>query len=92
MTNDELKIKISELLPSATFEEGTEWLTVLMNPEEWKSFAQQLRETQALDFDFLFCLTCVDWKTHLNMVYHFTSTKHRHTLVVKCKLDRGFPE
>jgi hypothetical protein len=28
MTNDELKIKLAELLPAATFEEGSEWITI----------------------------------------------------------------
>ena len=92
MTNDELKIKLTELLPSATFEEGGEWVNLSIAPAEWKSFAQHLRSTNGLDFDFLFCITCVDWKTHLSMVYHFTSTTHRHTIVVKSKLDRNNPE
>jgi NADH-quinone oxidoreductase subunit C len=92
MTNEELKIKVSELIPSATFEEGTEWLTAVIEPKDWKSFAQSLLSTSGLDFDYLFCVTCVDWKTHLTMVYHLTSTTHRHTLVVKSKLDRANPE
>lgn len=92
MTNEELKIKLTELLPSATFEEGTEWVNLFIAPAEWKPFAQQLRSTEGLDFDFLFCVTCVDWKTHLTMVYHLTSTKHRHSIVVKSKLDRNNPE
>ena len=92
MINEELKTKISELLPSATFEEGSEWLNVIIDPKEWKSFAQQLRFTSGLDFDFLFCVTCIDWKTHLTMVYHLDSTKHRHNIVVKVKLDRSKPE
>ena len=92
MLNVELKIKVTELLPSATFEEGGEWVNAVIAPSEWKPFAQQLRSTPGLDFDFLFCLACVDWKTHLTMVYHLTSTIHRHTLVVKAKLDRTIPE
>ncbi|MGE0636315.1 MAG: NADH-quinone oxidoreductase subunit C [Bacteroidia bacterium] len=92
MTTEELKIKLTELLPSATFEEGGEWLNLFVAPAEWKPFAQQLRSTKGLDFDFLFCVTCVDWKTHLTMVYHLTSTIHRHSIVVKSKLDRNKPE
>jgi NADH-quinone oxidoreductase subunit C len=92
MSNEELKIKLTELLPSVTFEEGEEWLNVAVAPAEWKSFAQKLRAAAGLDFDFLFCVTCVDWKIHLSMVYHFTSTIHRHTVVVKVKLDRASPE
>jgi NADH-quinone oxidoreductase subunit C len=92
MTNEELKVQVSQLLPAATFEEGGEWLTVLIEPKDWKAFAKQLRSTTGLDFDYLFCLTCVDWKTHLTMVYHVSSTTHRHTIVVKSKLDRNNPE
>ncbi len=92
MTNEELKTKITPLLPSAVFEEGGEWLNVIIDPQEWKPFAQQLRATTGLDFDFLFCVTCVDWKTHLTIVYHLDSTMHRHNMVVKAKLDRSKPE
>jgi NADH-quinone oxidoreductase subunit C len=92
MTNEELKTKITELIPAAAFEEGTEWLTVVIESKEWKGFSQQLRTAADLEFDYLFCLTGVDWKTHLTVVYHFTSTLFRHTLVVKSKLDRANPE
>jgi NADH-quinone oxidoreductase subunit C len=92
MTNEELKTKVSELLPSAAFEEGTEWLTLALEPKDWKTFAKNLRNNSELNFDYLFCITCVDWKTHLTMVYHLTSTTHRHTVVVKSKLDRNNPE
>src|SRR5690349_6276884 len=92
MTNEELKLKITELLPSSAFEEETEWLTVNISPGDWKNFATHMRSTSGLDFNYLFCVTCVDWKTHLTMVYHLTSTLHRHTVVVKAKLDRNNPE
>jgi NADH:ubiquinone oxidoreductase subunit C len=92
MTTDELKLRLTELLPVANFEEGTEWLTVLAESTTWKDFAKQLRYTTDLNFDYLFCITCVDWKTHFTMVYHLTSTIHRHTIVVKSKLDRINPE
>jgi len=92
MTNEDLKIKLSELFSSATFEEPAEWVTITVEPTGWKNIAQQLRSTANLDFDFLFCITCVDWKTHLTMVYHLTSTIHRHTIVVKSKLDRNDPQ
>ena len=91
MEIDALKIHLTELLPSITFEEGGEWLTINVEPNDWKPFAEKLKATDALYFDYLFCLTCVDWKTHLTMVYHLSSTKHRHTIVVKSKLDRTTP-
>ena len=92
MTNEELKIKLTEFFASAIFEEGGEWLTLLIDPLNWKATAQQLRTTEEFDFDYLFCVTCIDWKTHFTMVYHLTSTTHRHSLVIKSKLDRNNPE
>ena len=92
MIAEELKIKISELLPTATFEEGGEWLTINVEPKDWLPSAEQLRNDETLFLNYLFCLTCIDWKTHLTMVYHLTSTKYRHNIVIKSKLDRGNPE
>ena len=92
MTNEELKIKLAELLPAVSYEEGSQWLTVNIEPQDWLNFAKQLRYTPELNFDFLFCLTCIDWKTHLTMVYHLESTTSRHTIVVKSKMDRTKPE
>ncbi len=92
MSNEELKTKITELLPTAAFEEGGEWLTINIEPKDWLPLAQQLRNNDSLYFDYLYCLTCIDWKTHLTMVYHLSSTKYRHNIVIKSKLDRSNPE
>jgi NADH-quinone oxidoreductase subunit C len=92
MSDEELKIKITELLPSATFEEGVDFLNINAEAKDWLPFAQQLRNEEALFFDYLFCLTCIDWNMHLTMVYHLSSTKYRHNIVVKIKLDRTNPE
>ena len=92
MLNEELKTKITELLPSATFEEGGEWLNINIESKDWLPLAQQLRNDDSLFFDYLFCLTCIDWKTHLTIVYHLSSTKYRHNIVIRSKLDRENPE
>jgi NADH:ubiquinone oxidoreductase subunit C len=91
MTNEELKITIAQILPAAVPEEGGEWLNIQVDPIAWRDFAKQLRHTPEFGFDFLFCITGVDWKTHLSMVYHLRSTRHGHMLVVKIKLDRSNP-
>ena len=92
MTNEELKTSIPTLLPSAVIEDGSDFLTINVEATDWLAFAQQLRNDATLQFNFLFCLTCIDWKTHLTMVYHLRSTIHRHEIVVKAKLDRINPE
>src|SRR5436190_10765248 len=63
---------------------------MVIEPSIWKETASQLRNE--LEFDFLFCVTCVDWKTHLTMVYHLRSTTQKHIVVVKAKLDRENPQ
>lgn len=92
MNNEELKTKINELLPAATFDESGEWLNINIEPGAWLNFAGQLRHDPALHFDYLFCVTCVDWSTHLGMVYHFSSTRFRHNIVVKIRLERADPK
>ena len=91
MTVEEIKNYISNVLPEAIFDETGEFLNVMIEPKDWRLLAEQLK-SGTLNMDYLFCLTCVDWKTHLTMVYHLSSTDHRQTVVIKAKLDRNNPE
>ena len=88
---EKIKNKITELLPSAVFEEGGEWLNINVEPSDWPALALKLRHDEDLQFDYLFCLTCIDWKTHLTMVYHLSSSRFRHNIVVRSKLDNAKP-
>lgn len=92
MTNEALQEKLSGLFPDASFQTGIDFLEMELPAADLKGISQQLRNDPCLQFDYLFCLTCVDWKTHFTMVYHLSSTQHRHALVVKCKLDHDQPE
>lgn len=92
MTREELKTALTGLIPGASFEEGGEWLNMQVEAGQLLTTAEILRNDSALQMDYLFCETCVDWKTHLTMVYHLTSTAHRQPVVVKVKLDRNQPE
>ena len=90
MTNEAVKEFFNSMLPTATFDESGEWLNIHIEATDWRRVAQWLRGSP-FDMDYLFCLTCIDWKTHLTMVYHLTSTGHRHPIVIKAKLDRSNP-
>ena len=98
MGNEELKTKITELLASATFNEEGEWLNITIDPKDWLQLAHQLRHEETLLFDYLFCLTCIDLsqtpagKINLAMVYHLSSTKFRHNIVVRSVLNIDKPE
>ena len=92
MTNEDFKIKIAGLVPSAIFDETGEWLNILVDSSLFRSMVQQLRSDNDTNLDYLFCLTCIDWKTHLTVVYHLSSVSFRHNIVVKVNLDRNNPE
>lgn len=93
MTKEELKAKLTELAPAATFDEAGEWLSIAVDAKDWLPLAKALRSYFDLQFDFLFNLTAVDWKTYLTVVYHLRSTKLEHVLVVKARIaDRNNAE
>ena len=92
MTKEELKTQLTELFPAATFDESGEWININIAVAGFHSAIDILINKAELSFDYLFCLTCIDWKTHLTMVYHLESTLYRHQLVVKVQLDRNKPE
>lgn len=92
MSIEALKEKITQLLTTATFDETGEWLNISIDASSWLVLAQHLRHDESLLFDYLFCLTCIDNKTNLCMVYHLTSTKFRHNIVVRANVDSIKPE
>ncbi len=93
MTTEEIKQSVSALFPDVTYDEAGEFLNVLTDSKGLKPLMQALRRNSEFDFDYLFCLTCIDWKTHLTMVYHMLSKSNNHTVVVKAKIaDVNTPE
>ena len=91
MTNETIKEYITAHAPEATYYETGDWLNIVVAPNQLKSLATALYG-QPLQMDFLFCLTCVDFKTHLTMVYHLTSSKDRTiNIVIKANVDRTQP-
>ncbi|CAN5699996.1 hypothetical protein BH11BAC1_BH11BAC1_30470 [soil metagenome] len=87
MNREELKIAITSLLPEAEFEETGEFLNVIVPFEKLLPFMTSIRNNAEFDMNYLFCLTCIDWKDHLLMVYHLLSRSLRHEFVVKAKLS-----
>jgi len=94
MNNEELKTKISGITDKAEFsEKGSEFLNVIIPPEVLHSLASKLKHDNDTKFDYLFCLSGVDWISHLMVVYHLTSSEINHTVVLKVKIeDRIIPE
>ena len=93
MTNEQLQQIIGDMVSSLEFwEEGSEYLNVEVNPEHLHDLMQKLKGDEQTSFDYLFCLTGVDWGEELGVIYHLESTKYRHSVVVRVKTaDRDDP-
>ena len=73
-------------------EEGSQFLNITVQAELLHKLMSQLKSNSEPHFDYLFCLTGVDWGEELGVVYHLESTTHRHTIVVKVQTkDRENP-
>jgi NADH:ubiquinone oxidoreductase subunit C len=92
MDNKKLGELIGAISPDAVIKEGKQYLEITIPPSSLHHLAEQLREQEELQFDFLFCLTGVDYKTDLGVIYHIRSTKYDHSIVLKARTsDRVNP-
>jgi NADH:ubiquinone oxidoreductase subunit C len=90
------KTQLTELIRSfdneAEIKEGKQFIEVNVPASGLYKLAKQLRENEKTDFDFLFCLTGVDYGNDLGVVYHIRSTKQKNTVVLKTRTsDRNNP-
>ena len=93
MTNETLQNLISSWIPELEFtEEGSQFLNITVQPAQLHQLMSQLKRNTETSFDYLFCLTGIDWGKELGVIYHLESTTHRHSVVVKTKTaDRETP-
>ena len=90
------KIQLGEFIKSiageAEIRDGKQYLEVTVPPSVLYKLARKLRENEETQFDFLFCLTGVDWGADLGVIYHMRSTIYNHTVVLKTRIsDRENP-
>ncbi len=87
MSNEELKEFALKIVPEAEAVEGAQFLQISIPAESLRKLALELKNNTSSAFDFLFCLTGVDYTEHMEVVYHLKSTIHNHQLVVKAKTN-----
>ena len=88
--------RLSELIRSFDKEieiiEGKQFLEIIVPASNLYQIAKQLKGNEDTYFDFLFCLSGVDYGKDLGVVYHIRSTKYNHSIVLKTKTsDRDNP-
>jgi NADH:ubiquinone oxidoreductase subunit C len=86
MNKEELKVFLANQFSELVFDETQKILFVQVDVLQFKTLMQELRSNADLNFDFLTCLTCVDWKEHFTMVYYLLSRNFKHELQLKVKL------
>lgn len=67
------------------FEEGGQFLNG--NIERSNIVPALTKLKNELGFNYLFCLTCVDYKTHFTMFYHLRNMTTFDEIVIKSKID-----
>jgi len=93
MNFEELSIRLKQIEPSAEVAQGKQYTEVVVEPAVLHAFAKKLKETPDLAFDYMFCLSGVDFNDHFKVVYHLQSTKTNNVLVLKVKIsDRNNPQ
>ncbi len=86
MTNEELQAFVSEHCAEPSFEDMKQYLAAIVAPEHLMRVAYELRNNERTAFDYLFCLSAVDYLNHFMVVYHLESTRHGHCMVLKAKI------
>lgn len=83
------KAQLTEFVKSLDSEltvvEGKQFVEVAVPASKLHEVALALRNNENAKFDYLFCLTGVDYKQDLGVVYHMRSTLYNHTLVLKVR-------
>lgn len=96
---ERLAQRFGDKITGSNLEAIDPWIEVA--PEGIVEVCEHLRDDPELQLNLLNCITVVDyfiadpkkaakagWEPHLELVYHLSSTKNKHTLVLKVMLPR----
>ena len=96
MTTQEISEKLKPQFPDAIVEvkiEGTGDPFIKVTPGKLKDIAAVLRNDPDMKFDFLMCLSGMDYgKSLLGVVYQFYSMTIRHRVTIKTEITVEKPE
>ena len=88
---NKIKDKLALWAPSAVFAEG-EPLTATVPADCFHDTALKLKDDPDTRFDYLVCMTGMDWGETLGVVYHLRSTELSHEIVLRTETpDRENP-
>jgi NADH:ubiquinone oxidoreductase subunit C len=85
MTKSELTGFIKTLGIECEAREGLQFAEIIADPANLHAIALRLRNNEEISFDFLVCVTGMDYGKELGVIYHLRSTVNKHELVLKTK-------
>jgi len=85
MTNEELQAYLTGRFPEAEIKLGAQYVEMTVKAEDLHDAAVQLKESEEIAFDYVFCLTGVDYAENMGIIYHLESINHRHVMVLKVR-------
>jgi len=83
LSGKDITKKIEKKFPGCVAEAAAE--SLLVKGEALSEVAAYLKNTPGLDFDYLTAVSGVDYLDYFEVVYHLTSIKHNHSLVLKAR-------
>jgi NADH-quinone oxidoreductase subunit C len=90
LNGEQVAKKIIKVSPGAVV--AADKAAVIVTSESLFKIAEFLKNTPALDFDYLADLTTVDYTDYFEVVYRLVSLTHNHSLVLKTRCyDRENP-
>lgn len=64
---------------------------IIVNSQNLTDIMLFLRDEEGLEFDYLSCLSGMDLKDNLGVVYHLFSVKHIHRITIKVEVPKEDP-
>jgi NADH-quinone oxidoreductase subunit C len=87
--SDRLKAEFADAVTVPETAAATE--TVCVAPGALRDVCLFCRDNEAMDLQVLSCLTGVDYRDRIELVYHTISYRRKHELILKVTLDRAQP-
>lgn len=87
---EKLKSEFGEAISELKEEKGSDAI-ITVDSKKILDISLSLRDNEDLLFDYLMCLSGMDYKTNLGVVYYLYSTKNDHRIGIKTLINRENP-
>jgi NADH (or F420H2) dehydrogenase, subunit C len=88
---ERLKKEFGDAILSETVEQNFEPF-IRISPQNVVDIMLFLRDEEDLKFDYLACLSGMDYKETLGVVYHLYSIQHKHRVTIKIEVPKEDPK